>query len=322
MDWYYGCGTDDFVVPNDQDLLDRPPSPENWSKWGISTPEDYYSSQKFFITDKNSTEVEFNFKNEVEFEPSQYDVDQSCDQLQELSSFEPMEDIYLNSELEDFPCVENLQNPFYFYPENQCSNTTGGSQKDISISDYVPCNLNSEDSLNTEAQIVKVLDPFGQSSGDEVMHEESSVEESALQDLESIISQFTEKTRIGFRDALYRLARSTKQQHVREDLDGDLNMQQAMARVVQNETRRFKDKKPMESETNSVDRAVANLMFRKMEINALETPDNQGKCSKALNDAPKSHYPQRFGQMDQQTTTESDFANADPIKKSFMLEFG
>lgn len=95
MDWYYGCGTDDFVVPNDQDLLDRPPSPENWSKWGISTPEDYYSSQKFFITDKNSTEVEFNFKTEVEFEPSQYDVDQSCDQLQELSSFEPMEDIYL-----------------------------------------------------------------------------------------------------------------------------------------------------------------------------------------------------------------------------------
>lgn len=78
----------------------------------------------------------------------------------------------------------------------------------------------------------------------------------------------------------------------------------------------------MESETNSVDRAVANLMFRKMEINALETPDNQGKCSEALNDAPKSHYPQRFGQMDQQTTTESDFANADPIKKSFMLEFG
>lgn len=30
---------------------------------------------------------------------------------------------------------------------------SGGSQKDISISDYVPCNLNSEDSLNTEVII-------------------------------------------------------------------------------------------------------------------------------------------------------------------------
>jgi len=35
---------------------------------------------------------------------------------------------------------------------------------------------------------------------------------------------------------------------------------------------RSEDKKPMESETNSVDRAVANLMFNKMEINILDIP--------------------------------------------------
>ena len=71
-------------------------------------------------------------------------------------------------------------------------------------------------------------------------------------------------------------------------------------------------------------------MFRKMEINTLETPDNQGKCPKALNVAPKSHHPhsqklpgnaQRFGQMDQHTT-ESDIAYANPMNKAFMLEFG
>ncbi|KAG5001308.1 hypothetical protein JHK87_022380 [Glycine soja] len=31
MDWYYGCESSDFLVPKDQeDLLERRPSPENW----------------------------------------------------------------------------------------------------------------------------------------------------------------------------------------------------------------------------------------------------------------------------------------------------
>lgn len=35
---------------------------------------------------------------------------------------------------------------------------------------------------------------------------------------------------------------------------------------------RSEDNKPMESESNSVDRAVANLMFNKMEINIIDLP--------------------------------------------------
>lgn len=93
------------------------------------------------------------------------------------------------------------------------------------------------------------------------MHKHSSIEESTLQNLEAIISQFNDKTRIHFRDALYRLARDTKHQNVVEDLDGDVSMQEAMPWAVHNEALRSDDKKPMESETNSVDRAVANLMF-------------------------------------------------------------
>ncbi|XP_061366736.1 protein LNK3-like isoform X3 [Gastrolobium bilobum] len=124
-----------------------------------------------------------------------------------------------------------------------------------------------------DVETVKVLDPFEQYSGDEAMHEQSSVEKSTLQDLEMVTAQFTEKTRICFRDALYRLARNTKlRHHVVEDLDGDLNMQQSMLQAVHNETLRSEDKKPMESETNIVDRAVANLMFNKMEINMLDLP--------------------------------------------------
>ncbi|KAL2326331.1 hypothetical protein Fmac_025389 [Flemingia macrophylla] len=297
MEWYYGCGNSGFLVPNEQeDLVERHPSPESWSEWVIST-----SPQECLMMDTNETEEEFNFidenfNNEIEFDHSKYDKDQSssssvcggltdqsfqqtalsCDhyqpkyQLQDLSTFECTDDIFLNSVLEDIPCVESLHKSF-FYPENQCSNTTGGVQKDIAASDLVPCNSYSKNCLDIEEHAVKVLDPLEQSNGDETMLDQFSLEEFALQDFVMIIAQFTEKTRISFRDAMYRLARNTKQ-HVVEDLDGAPDTHQAVPESVYNETMRSEDKKPMESETNSVDRAVASLMFNKMELNILDLP--------------------------------------------------
>ncbi|XP_027354266.1 protein LNK3-like isoform X2 [Abrus precatorius] len=347
MDWYYGRGHNDFLVPKDQEeLFERYPSPDNWSKWGISEPEGFNSPQKCLIMNTKATEVEFNFidesfNNEIEFDPSPYDKDQSssssvcgelpeqsfqqtalsCDhqpkyQLQDLSSFENMDDIFLDSVLEDFPCVENLQKSF-FYSKNQRSNISGGLQKDIAASGFVPCNLDYKDCPNIEAKAVEVLDPFELSNEDMTMHEQLSHEESTLQDLEMIIAQFTEKTRICFRDALYRLARDTK--HEVEELDGSLNMHQAMPSAVYSETMRSENQKPIiESETNSLDRAVANLMFNKMEINILDleavgSKGLQGKSSKPLDVARNFHYSQphevptdaevpRFGLTDQEAT--------------------
>ncbi|CAI8607447.1 unnamed protein product [Vicia faba] len=284
MDWYYGCGTNDFVVPGGQDLMASHPSQENWSKWGINAPEGYNSPKNFMSMDSNTSEAEFNFdgesfSNRVKFESSSYDKAQSssssvCEgltdqsfqqtslsrnhhhrqtnyQLQELSSsFEQTDDIFLDSILEDYPCAENLNKSFYFYPENQCSNSPGGLQRDMAASESLSCNSNSDDCLNIET--LQILDHSEQFNGDESMHTHSSIEESTLQNLEAIISQFNDKTRISFRDALYRLARDTKQQHTVDDLDGDISMQEAM---------RSNDNQAMESETNSVDRAVANLMF-------------------------------------------------------------
>ncbi|TKY68362.1 hypothetical protein E2542_SST04604 [Spatholobus suberectus] len=228
----------------------------------------------------------------------------------------------------------------YFFP-------SGGVQKYIAASEFVPCNSDSKDCPDIEAQMIEVLYPFEESNGDETRHEQLSLEEFTLQGFEMIISQFPENTRICFRDALYRLARNTKQ-HVVEDLDGGLNMHQAVPDSVYNETMRSEYKKPMESETNSADRAVANLTFNKMEINILDLPLTtlvnvkqevigskglQGKSSKALDVAQKPHYPHleklpadaevpRFGPEDQEEATESYIAYVDPTKESFMLEFG
>lgn len=115
MDWYYGNGVNDYLVPNDQDLLDRHPSPDYWSNWGISSTEGFNSPKKNFIMDF----FEERFNNITELEPSLHDKDQStsssvcggfpeqsfqqaalsCDQpnyqLQDLPRFEPMNYTFL-----------------------------------------------------------------------------------------------------------------------------------------------------------------------------------------------------------------------------------
>ena len=135
MDWYYGSEVNDFLVPKDQDLLDRHPSPDCWSNWGISAIEGFNSPKKFVIMDfidetfNNQIELEsslhdkdqFNesFNNQIEIESSLHDKDQSssssvcgglpeqsfqqtalsCDQpnyqFQDLPRFEQMDDIFL-----------------------------------------------------------------------------------------------------------------------------------------------------------------------------------------------------------------------------------
>lgn len=73
MEWYLGAGVDDFMVPKDQELFDRLPSPESWSRWGISTLEESeYSYRRFQIDPKwEDLELSRNDRisyNEVEME--------------------------------------------------------------------------------------------------------------------------------------------------------------------------------------------------------------------------------------------------------------
>ena len=56
MDWYYGCGIDELIVPNDGVLSDRLPSPDSWSEWGIGGPETFPSQYKCGAFDQFSAE--------------------------------------------------------------------------------------------------------------------------------------------------------------------------------------------------------------------------------------------------------------------------
>ncbi|KAG2701649.1 hypothetical protein I3843_06G051000 [Carya illinoinensis] len=149
MDWYYGNGIDELVVPQYQDISDRLPSPDSWSKWGTTTSERIGSPNKCFLKDSNLKEQELSFDgnslcNEVELDTF-YDKDDShgssiCEgllegsfnwrspshdrpdyQLDDLAGFEQTNDIFLSSLLEDLPAMEAIDESFEFSPESpQC----------------------------------------------------------------------------------------------------------------------------------------------------------------------------------------------------------
>ncbi|XP_054814141.1 protein LNK3-like isoform X2 [Prosopis cineraria] len=271
-----------------------------------------------------------------------------------LKSFQPWTQVQeRDSMLEALPNVENLKSSCAS-SNLQFSNASGGLKEDLEVSEFVPCNSTYDDYEDLKVPPVKFLGPFEQCSTDEGMNQQSSLEESILRDLEMAIAQFSDKTRICFRDALYRLAGNTKQQHVVQDMDENLDMQRTTPQTDHSAMMRPEEQLPMESETNSIDRAIANLMFNKMDINVQELPLTtsahskqeitatkplQGKPSKALNQAQNFHHnchhhpyspilqgnatevPQ-FNQNDLQTAVDSHAMYKGPTKKSFMLEFG
>ncbi|MED6169329.1 hypothetical protein PIB30_020463 [Stylosanthes scabra] len=246
-------------------------------------------------------------------------------------------------------CLSNLFNRLHFHAINLV--TSFKIYRDSNRPMIFSCQLqkhtaasNSDDFLDIKALPANVLDSYDQSSRGEVLNEQSSLEAFILNDLEMVIGQFTEKTRICFRDALYRLARNNEQQHSVQDQEKGVDIKNHI------QTTRSQEKIPMESETNCVDRVIANLMFNKMEYNMhglpmmtstvsseQEASHSNGLCSKnstASKPAQKFHYPNhqklaRDGEVpwfeisnQQKDMTSSHIEFGHPMKKSFMLEFG
>lgn len=348
MDWYFGNATaDELVVPKEQDLSDRLPSPDSWLQWGRSPSESFGSQNKYFVTETKPTREELNLDgmslcDEVGMELYNQELEQSSGssicgglsgrsphktrrshdrpdyQLDDLAEMDQMDDIFLSSLLEEeVPGMENFRGSFCSSSRPHCAMTpadnllsdmildsqsisgdlqgTGSSKYlkthdfsppvdwengGVSDSHFIPCNMGQKVCPPVKALSELVLVPAELSSANECVYEETSVEESVLQDLEMVMAQLNEKTRICFRDALYRLAKNSKQNTTAHTQSGDMAFEkpQTSSRSVKTEAR--------ESETNTIDRAIANLMFSKMEYNAqdiatssMETTGQQDYCS-------------------------------------------
>uniref|UniRef100_A0A6N2MI46 Protein LNK3 n=1 Tax=Salix viminalis TaxID=40686 RepID=A0A6N2MI46_SALVM len=289
MEWYSGSGIDDFVVPEDQEVYDRLPSPKSWSKWCRDASESHEFSNNRFLMDSKSTEEEVKFNGEIMSnevgslyngkdqssgssisgrlsEKSLPQTALSCDQLDyqldDLSEIEQLDEFFLSSFLEDLPRNENLHSSFHFSPEAECGMASAdnrftdtisdmqsisndshgmGSSKylkthtfspslsweegEVAASHFNPCNSDQRDLAPVKASLVNGLVPSEHDSMIGLVDEETSLQQSALQDLEMVMAQLNDKTRICFRDALYRLASNSKQHPIKQDQNGDLSME-------------------------------------------------------------------------------------------------
>jgi hypothetical protein len=124
-----------------------------------------------------------------------------------------------------------------------------------------------------------------------LVNEETSMEASILHDLEGAMVQMSEKTRICFRDAFYRLAKNSEQYVENHCQSGDLISDELPQLTIHDKTLRLESMKTMESKTNSVDRAVANLLFSKMDSEK-EPTRTSGQCNYSLSPSQLPHYPQ------------------------------
>lgn len=98
MEWFVQSENDDLIVPKDQELSDRLPSPESWLQWGLNTPQNNCLPNKYYVKKSNSISEEMSFNREslsdgVDME---FSVNGGQDyQLDCLAGFDPTDDIFL-----------------------------------------------------------------------------------------------------------------------------------------------------------------------------------------------------------------------------------
>ncbi|KAM0052058.1 putative LNK family protein [Helianthus debilis subsp. tardiflorus] len=247
MEWYFGNEAEDLVVPKDYEEAQMISSPESWSQWGMSGSKKNLNSmtgEELTFNDEtsksNNSSIYINggsllWNDEADFQQF----------VEEEARINHMDDIFFSSLLEenDPTGPHDLGNDANIF-EGEMVNSEyvgshGQSSKYLKTHAFSPSTDWGNSEVSTTYQMPK-----------EYTNNEN-MEESVLSDLERVTSQFTDKTRICFRDAFYRLAESSKQS-LNSCQDGESTMTSI-------------DDSPRaggtESKTNAIDRTVASLMF-------------------------------------------------------------
>ncbi|OVA02003.1 hypothetical protein BVC80_1467g6 [Macleaya cordata] len=294
---YFGLGS----VPQNPEQFVQSPSRDDWSQWGQGS-NGLNMSQLVDNCTENSevslhgTELlgdwpdyQFHERSEMNWEDEVF-----------MSSFPK----------DDQPSIKVPYRSIGMYPDTECSSrpfdnlltdmivdsqSISTDQSDLGSSKYTEHDFppsmdwnkwdetshfmfssNTEQmkvTAETKAPVLKILIPDELKTSlraDGHVDEETSFKATALQDLEEVMTQLTPKTRIFFRDALYRLANSSsKQQRLRsQNQSGDLTLNEPTLSTFDRETTTFRKTKLMELETNIIDRTIAELMFNELNCNA------------------------------------------------------
>ncbi|KAM6582873.1 hypothetical protein CsatB_009875 [Cannabis sativa] len=336
-----GGANDECMVPVQKGrriLPDRLPSPDRWSEWGrvgeFETFQTHYkdgdSDQKFYAEENcfNGTA-----HHEME-EDSFYDKYQSTSPTNHelgLAESTQTDDMFFSY----FSEMDNQERSYCFSPKSQCggiefnrnslqdmtsdsrnTSTDFPSLHPTYLSTFdiddnnasmfvVPRNLQKNDFLPDQATGME-FSVNSESSSMTRSDEEPSPEETVLQGLQSVTKQLNVSTRLSLRDALYRLAKSSEKRPMRQNQDGNHCVENNSLWTPGMETTRCGTKKGTETETNIIDRAIANLMFNKTELDYQDLTGATSSSSKDEVEPSSSEYQSYTSQSQQQQQQHSN----------------
>lgn len=300
MEWYFSNDGDDLVVPKDVKAIDRLPSPNSWSDWGVSDfpkknmdaenlcDELDLSISRHQMECSSNSSMSYGFQNNLQQWGTP--THRQSDDIQ-------MDEIYMNSLLDEDLATENLYGSSSFSPHSN-SNGFGGSNyfDNETFSPTTEWNREASDSFPSVKEPV-LKDSVASEHGNrrEYMHDQTSLEESVLQELEMVTSKLNLKTRNCFRDSLYRLAENSRTNTSTPVQNGDLVIKNTTVETVNKDKFRVQETEATESKTNAIDRAIANLMFAKMDFYVEE--EDQAPITESQNQNVKSEADGRTEQF-------------------------
>ncbi|KAL8154875.1 hypothetical protein AgCh_000284 [Apium graveolens] len=270
MEWYFSNDGDDLVVPKDMKQIDRLPSPNSWSEWGVSDfPKKNFDGEN--LCDELDLSISRHHMGCSSNSSMGYGYQNNLQQWGTPShrpSDIQMDEIYMNSLLDEDLATENLYGSSSFSPPSN-SNGFGGSNyfDNDTFSPTKDWNREASNSFPSGKEpVLKDSVASEHGTGREYMHDQTSIEESVLQELEMVTSKLNLKTRNCFRDSLYRLAENSRTNTSTSVQNGDDVLEKTTVETVNNDKFRVQETEATESKTNAIDRAVANLMFAKMDF--------------------------------------------------------
>ncbi|XP_021762395.1 protein LNK4-like isoform X2 [Chenopodium quinoa] len=260
-EWYYG-NDGDVVVQRDQEYFDRLPSPDSWSQWetrGIggnsgwpnTFDSETDSADDIFLSSLLEDDV-LPLQSLYIGMPSESDSTNKMMKFQSISCDTDGEGNLTCFTNPNLSCSQSSDNEYSHASKLRTRNNSGRSScPSVEVPetrDQVPSN--HEEQMKTRKLEANDL---------------SSIEESVLMGLETVLNQLSDETRICLRDSMYRLAEHSEQQTSNNAMADEPSLPE-----TSDECSRSRTMEIPESETNVIDRAVAYMMFNKVNENEQE----------------------------------------------------
>ncbi|XP_010486930.1 PREDICTED: protein LNK3 isoform X2 [Camelina sativa] len=267
MDCYAGRNFEELVVPSYQESSSETyPSTGMWGGWSMSSPQ---AAQKCFDYDGFNGEglmySQMGMRtSEEEEESKRSKANYGASSLHDFEGIEHMDDMFF-SILEDVPEDDGDVH------RATSSNNSVGSSSMYGGREVPMFHCHDDMSFKEEAPFT-ISDLYEDNNMlDSNYGDELSSEELVLQDLQRASQKLTDETRKCFRDTFYRLARSSQDKSDSVSTNSEELLMQT-SRYDYGDGNRLSREEEIESETNSIDRAIANLTFNKMESNISNYP--------------------------------------------------